>query len=171
MSSRPTPARPLRIRAEQSRAALYAARAGPSTEWGWLTRDRPRGGGHHNTSPSSPPGERDDSPPRHRAPFEFPRRHSSSVSPRTAEPPLALAAAAPKRARYEPDYPLAGPGDSRDYGQGPPPSSWQPQRPAGQLPLPRLNDDVLRQQRWRPESYSPDARHQPEMSRRPDTRV
>lgn len=132
----------------------------------------PRGGGHHNTSPSSPPGEREEeSPQRRRALFEYPRRrHSASISPRTTEAPLALAAP-PKRVSYEPAYQPAGSGDRRDNGPAPPPSSWQ-QRPAGQLPLPRLSDDIFRQQqRRRNDPYAADTRHQQEMPRRPDARV
>ncbi|KAJ4388743.1 hypothetical protein N0V93_006203 [Gnomoniopsis smithogilvyi] len=129
-------------------------------------KNAPRGGGHHNTSPTSESGEQMESTQRRVQPYEHSQRgrHSPSVSPRTTVPSLTLAGPA-KRAKYEPSYPGAG---GREHNETP---AWQQPQPsyglAGQLPLPRLHDDMFRQQRWRNDPYSPDARHQ-EIPRRTD---
>ncbi|PSR94284.1 hypothetical protein BD289DRAFT_480599 [Coniella lustricola] len=120
-------------------------------------KNAPRGGGHHNNSPSTPLDERDDSPPRQRAPFDYPRsRHSPSVSPRTTELPLMLSAP-PKRIKYESEYRhTSRPDDRRDPAAS---SSWPQQHGlAGQLPLPRVHDEAYRSRYTYPDT-------------RPDTRV
>ena len=100
--------------------------------------------------------EREVSPPRQgRMLFELPRpsRRSPSVSPRTTGPPALSLEVPPKRPRYSYDtsYSPADMSGSRDFAMRA--LSWQhppqhqhspPERPAGQLPLPRIHEDMLR---------------------------
>ncbi|KAK2602718.1 hypothetical protein N8I77_009226 [Diaporthe amygdali] len=122
-------------------------------------KNAPRGGGH-NTSPTTTlMTEREVSPPRQgRMPFELPRpsRRSPSVSPRTATHPALSLEVPPKRPRYsyESSYSPAEMSGSRDFAARAlswqhPPQHQQQERPAGQLPLPRIHEDVLRRT-WDP---------------------
>ncbi|POS79569.1 fungal specific transcription factor [Diaporthe helianthi] len=124
-------------------------------------KNAPRGGGH-NTSPSTPlMTEREVSPPRQgRMPFDLPRpsRRSPSVSPRTTRAPALSLEVPPKRPRYSYDMSYSpaemsgGRGRDRDFAaralswqHAPPQHQLPPQeRPPGQLPLPRIHEDMLR---------------------------
>lgn len=105
--------------------------------------------------------EREVSPPRQgRMPFELPRpsKRSPSVSPRTTGPPALSLEVPPKRPRYSYETSSYSPAElsgSRDFAaralswQHPPQHQHphphqQQERPAGQLPLPRIHEDMMR---------------------------